>query len=613
MRAEEEGAPSQGGLQVYYPQVYKLREEQLKSGVLTRDELSDLQMGLVHLEKCHHVSTASGSMKDGVGSSFRVRICKTCCQGSGHIELGTYVDQESAILVNDVHEIIKHRYDKLTLLRQEDEPYLEKLTARRYDRNRGKDVCSILHILTEKQLHQEYDKRSRSSSMHSLSSLVEAATASYSSESPEGQGSETSSNHGSGTKVYKKHPKFKAYTSEYQAAAAGAGLGLGVKIGSGAGLGLGGLGAGSGNTGKQKGQAASKKKGETKKLLAKKAFQAASLEQDADEGTASGIFSHLIKNENINGGKQVATDTNGAVSSSELGDLKQFRRARSTTISYSPYAPEDPAFDYNPREGAAHVRTLNWLANLGDDEMAAAHLLSGLSDQVKAATASKAGKVKVSKNIAGSSQSRKKAASESCSSSSAETETQTDTGDSETMPSVSSLKNSNFSDTNQSNHAETHSNTTTTSSSLCSDDEDVQMKLSSFVGAKRPRASTVPELGSLLRACDYAETDEDSGAGSGNVANALRSKLRMTALAVAKELHGSGGSGYVGIYSPEERKLRIERFAAKRHKRVWTKKVKYDVRKNFADSRVRVKGRFIRKEEENVMKDVYPAPQVEAH
>lgn len=47
--------------------------------------------------------------------------------------------------------------------------------------------------------------------------------------------------------------------------------------------------------------------------------------------------------------------------------------------------------------------------------------------------------------------------------------------------------------------------------------------------------------------------------------------------------------GYVGAYSPEARRARIERFLAKRDKRVWTKKVKYDVRKNFADSRLRVK------------------------
>jgi hypothetical protein len=54
----------------------------------------------------------------------------------------------------------------------------------------------------------------------------------------------------------------------------------------------------------------------------------------------------------------------------------------------------------------------------------------------------------------------------------------------------------------------------------------------------------------------------------------------------------------IGIYTPEERKRRIERFWEKRRSRVWTKKVKYDVRKNFADSRIRVKGRFVKKEDE---------------
>lgn len=52
---------------------------------------------------------------------------------------------------------------------------------------------------------------------------------------------------------------------------------------------------------------------------------------------------------------------------------------------------------------------------------------------------------------------------------------------------------------------------------------------------------------------------------------------------------GESMAGYVGTYSPEARKERINRFIEKRKNRVWTKKVKYDVRKNFADSRIRVK------------------------
>mmetsp|Transcript_12733 Transcript_12733/g.19094 ORF Transcript_12733/g.19094 Transcript_12733/m.19094 type:complete len:388 (+) Transcript_12733:1014-2177(+) len=61
---------------------------------------------------------------------------------------------------------------------------------------------------------------------------------------------------------------------------------------------------------------------------------------------------------------------------------------------------------------------------------------------------------------------------------------------------------------------------------------------------------------------------------------------------------------WVGAYSPDSRKLRIERFLSKRDHRVWVKKVKYDVRKNFADSRLRVKGRFVKKEDELLMRDL---------
>jgi len=62
--------------------------------------------------------------------------------------------------------------------------------------------------------------------------------------------------------------------------------------------------------------------------------------------------------------------------------------------------------------------------------------------------------------------------------------------------------------------------------------------------------------------------------------------------------------GWIGAYSPESRKVRIGKFLAKRNHRVWTKTVKYDVRKNFADSRLRVKGRFVKKEDELLMREL---------
>ena len=62
--------------------------------------------------------------------------------------------------------------------------------------------------------------------------------------------------------------------------------------------------------------------------------------------------------------------------------------------------------------------------------------------------------------------------------------------------------------------------------------------------------------------------------------------------------------GWVGAYSPEARKRRIARFHAKRKRRVWKKSVQYDVRKNFADTRLRVKGRFVKKEDEVLLKEL---------
>jgi len=69
-------------------------------------------------------------------------------------------------------------------------------------------------------------------------------------------------------------------------------------------------------------------------------------------------------------------------------------------------------------------------------------------------------------------------------------------------------------------------------------------------------------------------------------------------------LHVERPEGWIGAYSPESRKVRITRFLEKRNHRVWTKTVKYDVRKNFADSRLRVKGRFVKKEDELLMREL---------
>lgn len=56
----------------------------------------------------------------------------------------------------------------------------------------------------------------------------------------------------------------------------------------------------------------------------------------------------------------------------------------------------------------------------------------------------------------------------------------------------------------------------------------------------------------------------------------------------------------VGAYTKEERQAIIAKFRAKKMRRVWRKQIKYDCRKRLADTRPRVKGRFVsRKERES--------------
>jgi hypothetical protein len=69
--------------------------------------------------------------------------------------------------------------------------------------------------------------------------------------------------------------------------------------------------------------------------------------------------------------------------------------------------------------------------------------------------------------------------------------------------------------------------------------------------------------------------------------------------------HGSGASRkQIGSYAPEARRAKIAKFLAKRKNRVWRKKIEYDVRKDFANSRVRVKGRFVKKGDEELLREL---------
>ena len=61
-------------------------------------------------------------------------------------------------------------------------------------------------------------------------------------------------------------------------------------------------------------------------------------------------------------------------------------------------------------------------------------------------------------------------------------------------------------------------------------------------------------------------------------------------------------NGRIGIYTPAERAAIISRFNSKRERRVWNKKIRYNCRKNLADRRMRVKGRFVKRSAEESAK-----------
>ncbi|CAM9405113.1 unnamed protein product [Choristocarpus tenellus] len=60
---------------------------------------------------------------------------------------------------------------------------------------------------------------------------------------------------------------------------------------------------------------------------------------------------------------------------------------------------------------------------------------------------------------------------------------------------------------------------------------------------------------------------------------------------------GGGAARKVGAYTVAERAALVAKFHAKRGRRIWRKKIKYDCRKKLADKRPRLKGRFVTQEE----------------
>ena len=138
----------QTGLTVVSPRVYRLRQQQAREGGINVAELRLEQRGLAPITYMHHVS----KIIEGNAESYRVRICRTCSGLPNLLELGSYADVESALLVNDSHELLQNRLNQLHLLCAEDLKYINTLEVRRRGSTNDWLISDILNARLSKKL-----------------------------------------------------------------------------------------------------------------------------------------------------------------------------------------------------------------------------------------------------------------------------------------------------------------------------------------------------------------------------------------------------------------------------------------------------------------------------
>lgn len=100
----------------------------------------------------------------------------------------------------------------------------------------------------------------------------------------------------------------------------------------------------------------------------------------------------------------------------------------------------------------------------------------------------------------------------------------------------------------------------------------------------------------LLRRARARLLEDLTTQGTNNSGGEKGVALLPHSLAKYKEIYNKNGR--IGIYTPAERAVIIAKFNSKRSRRVWNKKIRYNCRKNLADRRMRVKGRFVKRSTE---------------
>ena len=97
---------------IIFKQLFELRMTQMKQGV-DLSNLTRVQWGLTPIKFSHHIVIKKSLFKE-IPYIFQVTVCTACSpvsvQDSCEVFLGVYGEQESALLVSDVHEILNGKY-----------------------------------------------------------------------------------------------------------------------------------------------------------------------------------------------------------------------------------------------------------------------------------------------------------------------------------------------------------------------------------------------------------------------------------------------------------------------------------------------------------------------
>lgn len=121
----------------------------------------------------------------------------------------------------------------------------------------------------------------------------------------------------------------------------------------------------------------------------------------------------------------------------------------------------------------------------------------------------------------------------------------------------------------------------------------------------------------VYQPADMARATSTMGSNIGLINGGLQMNMNLSRIPLLASDFGPangiviGDGCRVGVYTREERLVRIERFREKKLKRIWRKQIKYDCRKRLADTRPRVKGRFVSRIGENG-EELPPEPKPDA-